>query len=839
VREARPADDDAQRLRAALDAAEQALVVVDAAGRVVEANRTALRVTHLLRDDVLGRPLTDLAVQEGADEQELAAIRAAVDGTPVVFEARRAGRAVEVRATPLPGGGATFVSQGVAAYREEDWHAARGRLLDAAGGALAAPRSLDATLEALADLLVPEWGDGCLCALVEPDGTLRIAALRHADRATRDAMREMLPQRAAEAREGGLLARLAADRAPLLISPQDSDELPAELRSTLTRFGIGTIALTPLIVQDELVGVLGLGRAADARRQLGREDLGVLSLLGDRAAQGIHAARLNEAMRAAESRFRAAFEHAPIGIALLRPTDDGRLRFAEVNSSFCTIVGDEREAIIGRDADAYAHPDDPGGERDQEGVARLVRADGETRWVHTHSAPLEDGSVVTQFQDVTDRRRFQTELEHLTSHDTLTGLLNRRRLEEAVEQALANVRRHGDGAAVVTLDIDNFKHVNDAYGHSVGDAVLRAVAVALRSRVRATDQVGRLGGDEFGVVLTRTEAEAAQGVADELLRAVRELRVPAGERTVRVTASVGLRSLDSAEPSQPEELLSEADMAMYDAKERGRDRISVIHTGDHQPEQVRARLHWFERIRDALERSDGFRLYEQPILRLRDRTMDRSELLVRMTDERGRIVEPARFLPVAERYGQVRAIDRWVLRSAVRLLGQRAAAGRAAPLELNLSGDSISDPSVVDFIVAEIEAADIDPALLIFEVTETSAIGNLEHARVLAERLAALGCGFALDDFGAGFGSFAYLKHLPLDVIKIDGQFIRGLCRSRADQVTVRAMVDIARGLGKETVAECVEDAETLELLNELGVDHAQGYHIGRPAPAGIIPAFA
>jgi EAL domain-containing protein (putative c-di-GMP-specific phosphodiesterase class I) len=218
--------------------------------------------------------------------------------------------------------------------------------------------------------------------------------------------------------------------------------------------------------------------------------------------------------------------------------------------------------------------------------------------------------------------------------------------------------------------------------------------------------------------------------------------------------------------------------------------------------------------------------------------VDRAELLIRMADDAGPPIDPVAFLPVAERYGHIGAIDRWVVRQAVALLRERQAAGSAIGAEVNLSGDSLSDASVIDEVIPEIRNAGIDPAWLTFEVTETAAIGNLERARRLAQQLAELGCGFALDDFGAGFGSFAYLKHLPVDIIKIDGDFIRSLPSSPGDQVTVRAVVDIAKGLQKQTVAEYVEDAETLELLRRFGVDRGQGHHIGRPRPAAVRPDF-
>jgi diguanylate cyclase (GGDEF)-like protein len=467
-----------------------------------------------------------------------------------------------------------------------------------------------------------------------------------------------------------------------------------------------------------------------------------------------------------------------------------------------------------------------------------VRADGEVRWVQTRAARIDAEVFVVQVQDVTEQRRFQDQLEHLASHDALTGLLNRRRFEEALEETLAHVRRHGDHAAVITLDIDNFKHVNDTYGHSIGDELLTACARAIEDRIRLTDEVARLGGDEFGVVLRRTSPEDARAVARVLLEEIRRVGVQVGDRTVRVTASAGLRTLDDAGQRTAGELLNEADMAMYDAKERGRDRLSLIEPGDLQPERVRARMRWSERIRDALE-DDGFVLFEQPILRLEGDLVDRSELLIRMVGDAGEPIAPGAFLPVAERYGQIQSIDRWVVRNAIQLLSDRRDADEDMAVEVNLSGDSLTDPATVDFIVSEINNSAIDPRQLVFEVTETAAISNLDRARRLALRLSELGCAFALDDFGAGFASFAYLKHLPLDVIKIDGEFIRSLLTSRHDQVTVQAIVDIAKGLGKETVAEFVEDAQTLEALRALGVDRAQGYHVGRPRPALIHPAFA
>jgi EAL domain-containing protein (putative c-di-GMP-specific phosphodiesterase class I) len=300
-------------------------------------------------------------------------------------------------------------------------------------------------------------------------------------------------------------------------------------------------------------------------------------------------------------------------------------------------------------------------------------------------------------------------------------------------------------------------------------------------------------------------------------------------RKVRASLSIGIREIEPAARLTPAEQLAEAELARTEAKERGRDRFAVSGRGGGT---ARSRaLSWVERLREALER-DRFVLYEQPILDLARGVVDRSELLIRLRDGDDGIILPGAFLGAAERYGLIKAIDRWVIARAIRLLAARQAAGHErVGLDVNLSGESISDPTVMDFIAAEVRNAPIDPTCLIFEVTETAAIANVDRARSLSRGLADLGCQFALDDFGSGFGSFYYLKHLPFDVVKIDGDFIKELPTTRTDQLTVQAIVQIARGLGKTTTAEFVGDAATVDLLREFGVNYAQGFHVGRPEP--------
>ena len=427
-------------------------------------------------------------------------------------------------------------------------------------------------------------------------------------------------------------------------------------------------------------------------------------------------------------------------------------------------------------------------------------------------------------------RRSRGDLEYLATHDPLTDLPNRRHLECEIDRIVQACVDRGRSGAVVVFDLDGFKYINDSRGHAVGDRVLIQVAKLLAAGLRPHDVIGRLGGDEFAAVLPGASADDAQGVVHRLLEALRtEAFIVDDGRVVRLTASVGLSFFDQCHPRAAHELLVDADVAMYDAKDAGRDRWALTSTAQPRQDDVRHRNTWVERIREALEQ-DLFELHAQPILNLGTNQVDRYELLLRLRTPEGGLVLPGAFLPAAERSGLITQIDRWVIAEACRLLGDGQRSGQDWHLEVNLSGPSIGDP-VILALVEEGLAQLRQPCGLIIEVTETAAIVDVPRARAFAERLATLGCAFALDDFGAGYGSFSYLKNLPFDYLKIDGEFIRGLTTSHPDQVIVRSLVQIAHELGKQTVAEFVEDEVTLERLRTLGVDFAQGYHVGRPAP--------
>ena len=439
-----------------------------------------------------------------------------------------------------------------------------------------------------------------------------------------------------------------------------------------------------------------------------------------------------------------------------------------------------------------------------------------------------DGVVVTSIlRDVTERRRFESQLRHLADHDHLTALFNRRRFEEALSEYAAYAARYSRHGAVLLLDLDRFKYVNDFHGHSAGDEVVRMIGRALTRVIADTDVVARLGGDEFAVLLKETSREGAEATADALLTAVRAQEFAIGPATVSITASIGVVPFGESE-AHVEDLLAVADMAMYAAKEAGGDRCHVSDGDDERVAGMQARLAVADQIRRALD-EERFVLYWQPIIELATGEATHHELLVRMIGTDGEVISPAAFIETAEHFNLIQELDRWVVRTAIHRLA--ADEDTSYRLEVNLSGKSIGDPELPELIEREIAATGVDPGRLVFEITETAAIANMDHARAFAERLRKLGCRFALDDFGAGFSSFYYLKHLPLDYVKIDGDFIRNLTGSVTDQLVVKSIVDIARGMGMKTIAEFVENAETVEMLREKGVDYSQGYHHGRPEP--------
>ena len=447
----------------------------------------------------------------------------------------------------------------------------------------------------------------------------------------------------------------------------------------------------------------------------------------------------------------------------------------------------------------------------------------------------EDRAVV---QGALERaERTEAELRFLADHDSLTGLVNRRRFRAELDQYVSFAARYGGRGAVMVIDIDGLKEVNDRSGHRAGDNLIRRVSEVMRERVRATDIVARLSGDEFAVLMPQTDTAGALQLGEDLRAEVAE-GMPPGSEIDGATISVGIAMFGGQGEIGAESVLVAADQAMYEAKQEGRNRITLFHAAGEEAGGAARPQTTSARIRDALTQN-RLRLATQPIRDLASGGIERYELLLRMTGESGELLPAASFIEVAERSGMVQELDRWVVTQALELIGEREKAGSPVSLHMNISGASVTDLSVLEFIERRLDEGEADPARCTFEITQTARVEDYETAAGFADRLSEFGCEVAIDDYGAGFGPFAYLQKVPFDVIKIDGTFIRDLPRNDADQLTVKAIVEIARGLGKTTIAEFVEDEETRTLLRDYGVDMAQGFHLGRPTDVaeGLAPA--
>jgi diguanylate cyclase (GGDEF)-like protein/PAS domain S-box-containing protein len=553
--------------------------------------------------------------------------------------------------------------------------------------------------------------------------------------------------------------------------------------------------------------------------------------------------RTRRELEAAREQFAQAFTHAPVGMAVVELDAELGVRFLRVNVSVARILGEPIEEIAGTwertlsELELHEVRRLIDGDAESYRIEKQVRRpDGEVRWLSlrvavVRSAEGERVRAIKQIEDITERHQYEERLRHLADHDPLTDLLNRRCFEEELARELQALRDGEATSAVLMLDLDNFKYANDSFGHQVGDAVIRAVAARLSARLAPAGVLARLGGDEFAVLLPGTTAEAARAVGEQLLADLRDapVAVSGHHRGVRVSASLGIACFDALAADR-DEVLALADMAMYQAKDRGRDGLVVFETGGGHQAEMAAQIACVEQLHRAIA-GDGFELHSQAILDLRTGRLDNQELLIRLRGSDGRLVSPGSFIPVAESWGLMPAIDRWVIERAVELAAAQQAAGEDVRLEVNLSAQTIADHEILDFIERQLAMGGVEPSRLIFEITETAAIGNLEQARAFIDRLRSLGCLFALDDFGAGYGSFRYLKHLPFDLLKIDGDFVQDLPRSAEDRLVVQALVTAAHGLGKRVVAEFVGDEETVALLRSWGVDYAQGFHIARPEP--------
>ncbi|NNA88644.1 EAL domain-containing protein [Pseudomonas gessardii] len=467
----------------------------------------------------------------------------------------------------------------------------------------------------------------------------------------------------------------------------------------------------------------------------------------------------------------------------------------------------------------------------------IQRLDGSTVSVTLVGAPIRSAGKVSGavlvLHDMTQERQYIANLSWQATHDALTGLANRREFEYRLEQVLHGIGRQQSGRhALMFLDLDQFKLVNDTCGHAAGDELLRHICALLQSDLREGDTLARLGGDEFGILLENCPAPAAEKIAESLRNTVQNLHFVWKGRPFVTTVSIGLVHI-SHTPTTLETSLRAADMACYMAKEKGRNRVQVYHADDTELSLRFGEMAWIQRLHMALE-EDRFCLYSQEIAPLGHTAAGAGhiEILLRLHDEAGRIILPDSFIPAAERYGLMTSLDRWVVENVFKLIARCMIERPGRPMAMcaiNLSGITIGDDDFLRFLRERFTSYGIPPGMICFEITETSAISNLGSAIRFINELKALGCYFSLDDFCAGMSSFAYLKHLPVDFLKIDGSFVKDMLDDPINRAMVEVINHIGHVMGKRTIAEFVETPHIEQALLEIGVDYAQGYLIERP----------
>ena len=464
----------------------------------------------------------------------------------------------------------------------------------------------------------------------------------------------------------------------------------------------------------------------------------------------------------------------------------------------------------------------------------LIRRDGNELYIESTASPIRDGkgSVtggVLVFHDVSESRELNRRLSYHASHDILTGLVNRRELENRLERALKSARARETSYALLYLDLDQFKIVNDSCGHNAGDALLGQLGALLKSKIRWRDTLARLGGDEFGVLLESCSLDEAMNTAETLRVAIGDYKFVWEERNFRLGVSIGVVPI-TADNEDVAALLSAADSACAAAKEAGRNRIHSFQENDIDLMRRRREMQWAARINNALE-EDRFELFRQTIQPLQaEETGAHYEILLRMRDENGGIISPGLFIEAAERYGITPGIDRWVIRSAFRwLVSEADERERLAMCSINLSGQSLGDDKFLPFVIDQFQMSGIDATKICFEITETAAIASYSQANRFINALKELGCMFALDDFGTGLSSFGYLKHFPVDFLKIDGSFVKEILHDPIDREMVRSINEIGHLTGKKTIAEFAENEEIITMLRGMGIDYAQGYGVSEP----------
>jgi diguanylate cyclase (GGDEF)-like protein/PAS domain S-box-containing protein len=852
------------RYRMLVDHAPEAIIVVDAdTGLFVDANANAERLFGLTREELLERGPPDLSPPMQPDgrsslQQRNGYFERALAGEPQRFEwvHRDAhGRMFdcEVCLLSLPSATRRLVRGSVTDITERK---RAERLRDAERAVLeqvASRAPLGEALESVTRLIESvEVGSACSVSLLGPDGASFSTVIAPRLDPT---LKRALGRALVGIRSGSCAAAVYLNR-QVLVADVGKDPLWAEHREVALAAGVRAVWSTPIEASGgKVLGVLGVFRTEVGLPS--ETEARIIDHAVQLAGIAVEQHQGEQARRHAEQavfheKERAQVTLQSIGDAVIRTGPEGRIEY--LNPVAERLTGWSAQEARGRPLTEVVHlidertrlAADPmrglfgrGDGAQSEHLVLLTRS-GEQIAVHQTAAPIDDaqGSAVGAvfvFRDVTQERHLKRALSYQASHDALTGLINRREFDRRLQSAVTRVQQGENSQALLYVDLDQFKLVNDTCGHQAGDRLLRNVTGLLRARVRATDSIARLGGDEFGILICDCTLEHAVHIGDAVRQAIHTYRFPWGSNTLSVGASIGIVEI-TRDTLSAASVMSAADIACYAAKEAGRNRIHVYTSGGASSRE--REMHWASRVTRAVDEG-RLELHFQAISAIAESSRSLEpfhELMVRLRDEQGRLILPGEFIPAAERYNVMPAIDRWVVLRAIEIVrGRIEQSGTAPLLAVNLSGNSLSDQSFLDFMLGETRDAGIAQSLC-FEITETAAVTNLSDAAYFMQELRGRGCKFALDDFGSGLSSFMYLKTLPVDFLKIDGQFVTHMAESPVDRSMIEAIASIGRALGIATVAECVESAEVLAELGRIGVDFAQGYLFGRPQPVAQLP---
>ena len=597
-------------------------------------------------------------------------------------------------------------------------------------------------------------------------------------------------------------------------------------------------------------GLIG-GNLASASRRYSRAEVEniVRDLQTHKIELELQNSDLNDALAALDEtseKYQHLYNQAPVGYITL----DQKGVILDVNQTFCLLQGSTKEQLIGLPLSACIVAEDQDTyfglyrslARDKVSAKcqlRAMRKDSDSFWIELNAAVVGTGTSNNTEEhsrvvvvDISDRKDVEDTLAYQTTHDTLTGLGNRKEFESTLESILKRAQILGEEFGLCFIDLDQFKLINDTCGHQAGDELLKQISKKLLESIRDVDCLCRIGGDEFALIVNNCDSSKAQSISRKILLIINTFRFEWEEQLFKLGASIGLVSINATSTSVAE-VMSCVDSACYTAKEAGRNRIHLYLPDNLGFDQRRSESKWVSRLHWALE-EDRFCLWHQAIVPVQSGAVQGtfSEVLIRLLDEAGQLQLPGKFLPAAEKYGLSPMVDRWVVGAivdAMRLAPNLTE--NADTYFINLSGASLSDELFLDYVTGLMADNRLLAKKLCFEITETATIKNLKVTQAFIEKLQKMGCRFALDDFGSGLSSFAYLRELPVDYLKIDGAFVKDITDNQVDQALVRAIHDVGSAMGKTTIAEFVENAEILEMLKDIGIDYAQGFGISLPKP--------